>query len=158
VTVTDLLKFLLELDQQWLTSRPSPCGLAAELVATLAEHAEPSLRQNLGGWRSVDLSPVRKPAPRRLSQPTLDAIQALEPGPIELAPTDRGFLRGEFADLNYERCSVQESSLATGRALWLGVDGSDARMHLSRATVAALLPLLERFAATGRLSEKNADA
>lgn len=62
MTVEQALKMLLEMDQQWLDPRPSPMGEAAELLATLAEHAEPSLRDDsrFGDWRSIDLSVVRK--------------------------------------------------------------------------------------------------
>lgn len=73
-TAADLMRVLLDLDKQWLTSRPSPWGAAAELVALLCEHAEPSLRRPdvMGDWRTVDLSGVRKPAPRDFHQPDLD--------------------------------------------------------------------------------------
>ena len=74
--------------------------------------------------------------------------------------TPRGFQRREWADLNGEACSIQESSLATECAIWLGcasgthVDGAClARMHLSRVMVKELLPLLQHFAETGRLPE-----
>lgn len=88
MTAADLLKVLLELDQQCLTSRPSPWGKAAEVLQYMCDHCSGELRNSQGGidpfpsdllgdWRSVDLSVVRKPAPRQLSQPTLDAIQAL---------------------------------------------------------------------------------
>lgn len=78
VTAADLIRILLELDQQVICPRPSAWGLAAELVATLVEHAEPSLRNTaaLGDWRSVDLTGVRRPAPRELSQPTVEALTA----------------------------------------------------------------------------------
>ena len=64
--------------------------------------------------------------------------------------TDRGFLRVDFVDRYDKPCSIQESSLATERAIWLGVDGQ--RMHLTREHVSALLPLLQRFLETGRLN------
>lgn len=77
MTLADLLRVLLELDQQCLTSRPSPWGRAAELLSILADHAEPSVRDAslLGDWRSVDLSTARQPATRGLDQPTLGLIQ-----------------------------------------------------------------------------------
>ena len=76
--------------------------------------------------------------------------QDLSPIP-ELVPvtTGRGFGVRPFLDMYASACSVQESSLATDDALWLGVN--DNRMHLSRGQVVALLPLLQHFALTGML-------
>jgi hypothetical protein len=87
--------------------------------------------------------------------------------------TSRGFHRLNFVDHYGVACSLQESSLATETAIWLGcnepnpramVPGqgwtpvalppecvSDTRMHLTRAQVAALLPHLQRFVDTGEL-------
>jgi hypothetical protein len=72
-----LMRVCLELDQQWLTSRPSPWGEAAELVARLCRYAELAdiRRDDFGDWKSVDLSPVRKSVSGRLSQPHVDAIR-----------------------------------------------------------------------------------
>lgn len=96
--------------------------------------------------------------------------QNLSPIP-NLAPevTGRGFGRREFMDMYGSTCSVQDSSLATDDAIWLGVndgehfeckppynksDGSNGgRMHLSRGHVAALLPILQHFVNTGMLPE-----
>ena len=80
---------------------------------------------------------------------------------IKLEKTDIGFKRGEFTDLYGSRCSIQESSLATINALWLGVDiGSPdysdrkgAHMHIDQDMAAALIPLLKRFVKTGRLEK-----
>jgi hypothetical protein len=79
VTVADLIRVLLELDQQIISPRPSSWGVAAELVHALAEHAEPTLRPGPGpdifaDWDKVDLSQVKRRAPRDLNQPMLDAI------------------------------------------------------------------------------------
>ena len=71
---------------------------------------------------------------------------------IELKPTSRNFLRGDFVDANGEACSVQESSVATDNLLWLGQDG--ARMHLTQGMAADLLPHLQRFVATGELRDE----
>lgn len=68
---------------------------------------------------------------------------------MKLTKTDRGFPFATFTDLYDRPCSVQESSLATADAIWLGVDGS--RMHLSREMVDALIPMLQRFVDTGGL-------
>lgn len=70
--------------------------------------------------------------------------------------TDRGFAFAEFVDRHGSHCSIQESSLATEPAIWLGVqkdfEGRDAtRMHLTQEMVADLLPLLHNFVASGEL-------
>ncbi len=72
---------------------------------------------------------------------------------------DRGFLKAAFEDRYGAPCSIQESSLATEYAIWLGRDGNDGepsqRMHLNQEHAAALIPLLERFVKTGRLGRKR---
>ena len=79
---------------------------------------------------------------------------------IVLEKTARGFLRGEFEDRYGEKCSIQESSIASEFCIWLGCehetkarDGEPvgARMHLTQARAAELLPLLQRFVETGTL-------
>jgi hypothetical protein len=80
---------------------------------------------------------------------------------IDPKPTERGFMRVDFLD-EYDRpCSIQESSFANERMLWLGCNEGThhhvtgeclARMHLTREQVAALLPHLTRFVETGRLT------
>lgn len=77
---------------------------------------------------------------------------------IKIEKTERGFLGGEFEDRYGKKCSIQESSLATESAIWLGCDEGThvegqclARMYLTEEHVAALLPLLEHFLYTGRL-------
>ena len=67
--------------------------------------------------------------------------------------TARGFRIVEFTDLYNKPCSLQESSLATDEAIWLGVHGH--RMHLNREQTAALLWPLLHFVLTGRLPEKE---
>ncbi len=70
-----------------------------------------------------------------------------------------GFLvRREFADLNDSQCSIQNSSLATEEAIWLGVETSYSgergyRMHLSREMAEKLIPLLQAFVDNGTLPE-----
>lgn len=88
------------------------------------------------------------------------------PEPIQMGVTQRGFSLGEFEDDYRQKCTIQMSSIATRRCIWLGVsnmgpllegpDGSknydiNARMHLSREHVKRLLPLLTKFAETGDL-------
>jgi len=63
----------------------------------------------------------------------------------ELKRTIRGFDLIEFHDYNHNKCSLQESSLATESAIWLGVDGDDGttRMHLNKKHVKALVKQLK---------------
>lgn len=91
---------------------------------------------------------------------------------MKLEATNRGFYHGEFIDRYGAKCSIQESSLATERCIWLGVnevipqvmgpvgwqpaplpEGAmiGARMHLNQQMVKDLLPLLQHFAETGDL-------
>jgi hypothetical protein len=64
---------------------------------------------------------------------------------LEFKYTVRGFARYDFKDLYGNACSLQESSLATDNAIWLGCN--EQRMHLNRNQVAALLPILQNFVA-----------
>jgi hypothetical protein len=41
---------------------------------------------------------------------------------MDIGKTERGFRKAEFIDHYGEGCSVQESSLATEAAIWLGID------------------------------------
>lgn len=76
----------------------------------------------------------------------------------------RGFGVITFSDLYEQECSLQDSSLATEAAIWIGVDNTGAhihgpngtpnehvkaRMHLSQSMVKQLLPYLTKFAETG---------
>ena len=54
---------------------------------------------------------------------------------------ERGFSYYEFTDADGIKCSLQESSLATEPAVWLGDD--DDRMHLTVPMVERLLDALE---------------
>lgn len=100
--------------------------------------------------------------------------------------TERGFAFVEFEDHNGTPCTIQKSSLAEDDAIWFGAseiglkkftpcqgwedvptpggpDGvsfvANNRMHLTRWQVAALLPALQHFAATGEVGypEKSHD-
>jgi hypothetical protein len=64
--------------------------------------------------------------------------------------TRRGFAIRHFTDLYGLPCSIQESSIATEEAIWFGVDEAR-RMHLTRAHVKKLLPVLKQFVATGEI-------
>ena len=78
--------------------------------------------------------------------------------------TIRGFGIITFMDRYEQDCSLQDSSLATEAAIWLGVDNTGrqiegpkgqrnedvgVRMHLTQAMVKQLLPFLTKFAETG---------
>lgn len=85
---------------------------------------------------------------------------------MRIKKTERGFRRGEFKDQMGAECSIQESSLATGACLWLGMDrdhnGKEvgamhlgqhlgARMHLTQKQAGTLARLLAHFAEHGEL-------
>ena len=92
---------------------------------------------------------------------------------MKLEYTNRGFGVMGFEDINGIKCSLQESSLATQAAIWLGCDDADprhldpdvgwqnitlpkqtvcnTRMHLSREQVEKLIPILQKFVDTGEL-------
>ena len=57
--------------------------------------------------------------------------------------TNRGFQYIEFEDRNMEKCSIQESSIATEPCLWLGVD--DNRMHLNLDKAKFIIKSLKYF-------------
>jgi hypothetical protein len=65
------------------------------------------------------------------------------------ATTARGFRIGTFRDRYGQACSIQESSLATEDAIWLGPD--PCRMHLTREQVRGLVHVLSDFLADGNL-------
>lgn len=91
--------------------------------------------------------------------------------------TQRGFKRVDFSDFYGVECSLQDSSLATESAIWLGCNEprprvlipgkgwtdielprdsvSNTRMHLTQAQVKELLPLLTYFAENGYLPEQR---
>lgn len=81
--------------------------------------------------------------------------------------TNRGFGIIEFQDKYGQECSLQESSIATQRCVWLGVDRGirdgnylqdiHARMHLTQEQVTNLLPYLHNFIETGHLPRSNAE-
>ena len=92
--------------------------------------------------------------------------------------TKQGFDYIEFEDRYEQKCSLQESSLADERAIWLGIDDPNplilaskimeggtgwvkyiipedvlihTRMHLTQEMVKNLLPHLQKFVETGEL-------
>lgn len=68
---------------------------------------------------------------------------------MKIERTERGFKRGDFLDRYGQPCSIQESSLATEAALWLGRDPM--RMHLTQDMARDILPLLAHFVEHGDL-------
>lgn len=95
---------------------------------------------------------------------------------IDMESTERGFERGEFTDLYGHKCSIQDSSLATQPAIWLGVNDASpeilipgqgwtdvefdpetlfhTRMHLSIEHAEKLVEVLQRFIETGSIGEE----
>lgn len=87
--------------------------------------------------------------------------------------TSRGFGHLTFLDRYEQICSLQDSSLATEPAIWLGVDNVgpsitgpngqrnedvSIRMHLTQEMVKELLPYLTEFANNGSyISEMKID-
>jgi len=55
------------------------------------------------------------------------------PANIEMKRTERGFEIGEFTDYYGVKCSIQQSSLATMNAIWLGCNDANPREMCSRA-------------------------
>lgn len=79
---------------------------------------------------------------------------------IALERTQRGFLRGEFADYYSQKCSIQKSSLYKPSCVWLGAEHEShspdgiqcgARMHLTQEMAAELASLLMHFVIHGDL-------
>lgn len=99
---------------------------------------------------------------------------------METKKTNRGFPIVQFTDRYGSECSIQDSSLATECTIWFGVDDANpqvmasevmengtgwikyplpesvfltTRMHLAQEQVKEILPVLQRFAETGTISE-----
>lgn len=79
---------------------------------------------------------------------------------IEIKPTERGFMRGEFKDMDGNLCIIQDSSLATDYALRLGqLEGTHhlghclATMHLTKEMARTLIQALMRFVNNGTIAE-----
>lgn len=92
---------------------------------------------------------------------------------MKVSKTNRGFDIVNFTDHYGVECSLQQSSLATEEAVWLGCNDADpkimvhglgwypiqlpngytanTRMHLTRDQVAELLPHLNKFVETGEI-------
>jgi hypothetical protein len=77
---------------------------------------------------------------------------------IQIDQTSRGFNVGTFVDRYGSTCSVQDSSLASEAAIWLGVDvpfegchDGSVRMHLTKPMVKDLLTYLNNFVDQGTI-------
>lgn len=70
--------------------------------------------------------------------------------PIGFYKTERGFGVGYFVDLYGELMEVQDSSLATKAATWIGLKGQR-RAHLDQDMARALIVVLQRFVDTGSI-------
>jgi len=74
-----------------------------------------------------------------------------EPFRVTDTTTKRGFRTFEFEDYYGCPCRLQESSLATEAALWLGVDRE--AMHLNEERVRWLVRVLSAWLEAGELPE-----
>lgn len=93
---------------------------------------------------------------------------------IKFEKTCRGFSFGVFNDLYGKQISIQDSSLATDNAIWLGPDDAEpkrlvlgqgwqpvpfppntdfvTRMHINQDQAAELIEVLQRFVETGSVT------
>lgn len=62
---------------------------------------------------------------------------------ISFATTDRGFVRGMFTDRYGVECSIQQSSLATESAIWLGVHSPEVKLMARDAALLGREDLLK---------------
>lgn len=69
---------------------------------------------------------------------------------VEYSRSPRGFARFAFVDVEGKNCSLEQTDHAAPGAIAL-MNGSGNRITLGRAEVAALMPLLGGFVATGKL-------
>lgn len=85
---------------------------------------------------------------------------------IKFDVSDRCLAAGMFKDYNDVECSIQESSLATKEAIWLGMNNGGThtkdhlgnnvclgRMLLTRKQVKSLIKVLQYFVDHGRLPD-----
>jgi hypothetical protein len=75
----------------------------------------------------------------------------------QIIKVDNGLSKVSFEDDYKQQCSLQKSNATLANKIWLGVDKDingkavNARMHLNREQVKAILPYLQKFAETGEL-------
>lgn len=78
---------------------------------------------------------------------------------VKVIQTGNDFPRGYFQDWNKNDCVIALSSLADDRCIWLGrADVMDGRMLLNTEQVKELLPVLQRFVATGDINANCSNA
>ena len=69
---------------------------------------------------------------------------------MKIEHTERGFEIINFEDINKEKCSLQQSSVAFYKvpgtsAVWLGINGVGNRMHLNEKQVGELILYLNNW-------------
>lgn len=96
---------------------------------------------------------------------------------IQFNKTERGFGIGEFTDFYGKKCSIQDSSLATQAAIWLGISNPEiksfrpgegwrdyqlpsdvtvfSRMHLTIPMAKELRMALDRFIENEQVAGEN---
>lgn len=62
-----------------------------------------------------------------------DGVATVVINPVEIGATNRGFFLGQFEDDYGQKCSIQMSSIATRRCIWLGIDDADPKIMASDA-------------------------
>lgn len=116
----------------------------------------------LQATRGLDKLPGQPRNPINLLAEQIEAQLQHLPQEAPVTQTTRGFDRVDFKDFYGRDCSLQESSMAATRGVWLGVepdqvtrdmrtpdDQPRSRMHLTQPEVANLLPYLLKFVAVG---------
>jgi len=73
---------------------------------------------------------LRGPLTALSSSDSLDRMARLY---FDRVTTPRGFTRLDFEDLSHSRCSLQESSLSSARAIWLGISKVEPLILASQA-------------------------
>lgn len=121
--------------------------------------------RELQATRDLDRLPGQERNPINLLQEQFESQLKHPVRKLAAVETSRGFTRVSFKD-HYDRdCTLQESSMVSQPAVWLGVEadqilrdmaahpGSEprSRMHLSEEGVVNLLPHLLKFLAEGEI-------
>lgn len=68
---------------------------------------------------------------------------------MKRSKTERGFDIIKFYDIYERECVIQKSSSATQNCIWIG--RRHFAMHLNKAKVAEIIPILQKFVETGEL-------
>lgn len=84
---------------------------------------------------------------------TQDRLQKHEESMFPISGTERGFPISVFTDRLGEKCSIQDSSLATEECIWLGVNNGTSRLCLTRKHAEDLIALLQKFIKSGSIEE-----